>query len=153
MQTAERKIRLVGGGLAIASGCAVACVAAGGALWMWAPAFAVTWSGAYLVVRSRGCTPPADQNCGPRREPLDPAACNSRLRSGATIGAATLVAGALAYRGVGELWPLVSVAAWFSLSFLVAGVTGYPGCPETGAVLSVFRRSRVSTACPPLEKK
>ena len=153
MQMAGRTIRLISGGSGLASGCAVACVAVAGVSWLWAPAFAVTWLGAYLIVRSRGCTAPGDGTCTAPQEPLNEPGRRSRIVWGIAIGALTVALGAIAYTRLAELWPLVTVAAWFSLSFVVAGMTAYSGCPETGAILSLLRRRPQATNCPPLEKE
>ncbi len=147
---AER-LGIVTGGSGLALGCAVGCLAVAGTAWLWAPAFAVTWLGAYLLVRSRGCTAPGDAQCSAPPALLDRRARRARLLQAAAIGALTSAVGALAYLRLAELWPLVTVGAWFALSFAVAGVSGYPGCPETGAVLSLLRRRNLPTSCPPLE--
>ena len=46
-------------------------------------------------------------------------------------------------------WPLASIAVWFGISHLVAGWTGYPDCPELGAVASLLSRRYVRTRCGP----
>ena len=38
---------------------------------------------------------------------------------------------------------------WFALSHLVAAGTGYPGCPEVGAVASAFLRHPLDVPCRP----
>ena len=50
------------------------------------------------------------------------------------------------------LWLLSLTAGWFGLSHLVASVTGYQGCPELGAILSLFRRRPVDTRCAPWDR-
>lgn len=47
------------------------------------------------------------------------------------------------------LWFLSLAAGWFGLSHLVASITGYQGCPELGAIPSLFRRRPVDTRCAP----
>lgn len=60
------------------------------------------------------------------------------------------VAGALSSRrlpGRISLWPTALVPTWFGISHLVAGVTGYEGCPELGAIPSVVLDRPVTTSC------
>ena len=40
-------------------------------------------------------------------------------------------------------------AGWFGLSHLVAAGTGYPGCPELGAIPSLLARREVRVGCVP----
>tara|TARA_R110002050_G_scaffold282297_1_gene430183 strand:+ start:1105 stop:1530 length:426 start_codon:yes stop_codon:yes gene_type:complete len=40
--------------------------------------------------------------------------------------------------------------AWFGLSFIVAGATAYPGCPELGAIPSMFTSKPIDTGRSPL---
>src|SRR5260221_299752 len=64
-------------------------------------------------------------------------------------------AGALSSRqapGGVALWPLALVPTWFGISHLVAGVTGYQGCPELGAIPSVMLARPVATSCGPWER-
>jgi hypothetical protein len=72
-------------------------------------------------------------------------------RSRAMVGLVFLVfAGALGTRrlpGAIALWPASLVPTWFGISHLVAGVTGYQGCPELGAIPSVMLGRRVGTSC------
>jgi hypothetical protein len=49
-------------------------------------------------------------------------------------------------------WPLMAISAWFGLSHLVAGCTGYPDCPELGAIASLVTRRYVRTRCGPWER-
>jgi hypothetical protein len=63
-----------------------------------------------------------------------------------------LLSGALSSRRLPAgiaLWPAALVPAWFGISHLVAGVTGYRGCPELGAIPSVMLGRRVGTDCRP----
>jgi hypothetical protein len=46
-----------------------------------------------------------------------------------------------------SLWPTAVVPTWFGVSHLVAGVIGYRGCPELGAIPSVMLARRVETDC------
>jgi hypothetical protein len=62
------------------------------------------------------------------------------------------IAGWLATRALpGEvaLWPLAIVPAWFGVSHLIAGLIGYYGCPELGAIPSVLHGRRIETGCAP----
>jgi hypothetical protein len=72
-------------------------------------------------------------------------------RSRAMAGLVFLVfAGALGTRrlpGAIALWPASLVPTWFGISHLVAGVTGYQGCPELGAIPSVMLGRPVGTSC------
>jgi hypothetical protein len=72
-------------------------------------------------------------------------------RSRAMVGLVFLVfAGALGTRrlpGSVALWPASLVPTWFGISHLVAGVTGYQGCPELGAIPSVMLGRPVGTSC------
>jgi hypothetical protein len=46
-------------------------------------------------------------------------------------------------------WPVAIVAVWFGISHIVAGLTGYPDCPELGAIASLVRRRYIQTRCGP----
>jgi hypothetical protein len=77
-----------------------------------------------------------------------------RARALAGFGFLAL-AGAMATRqapGRVALWPAATVPAWFGISHLVAGVTGYQGCPELGAIPSVLLDRPVATGCGPWER-
>jgi len=77
-----------------------------------------------------------------------------RARAAAGLGFLAL-AGALGARqapGRVALWPLALVPTWFGISHLVAGVTGYRGCPELGAIPSVMLARPVATSCGPWER-
>jgi hypothetical protein len=77
-----------------------------------------------------------------------------RTRAMAGLGFLAL-AGAIASRqlpGSIALWPASLVPTWFGISHLVAGMTGYPGCPELGAIPSVLLDRPVATACGPWER-
>jgi hypothetical protein len=90
-----------------------------------------------------------------------------RLSSGEPIGlrprlaralaglAFLLIAGALASRSLPagvELWPLSLVPTWFGISHLVAAQIGYRGCPELGAIPSVWLGRPVGTGCGPWDR-
>jgi disulfide bond formation protein DsbB len=72
-------------------------------------------------------------------------------RSRALAGVAFLaVAGALGSRrlpGRIALWPASFVPTWFGISHLLAGVTGYQGCPELGAIPTVMLGRPVGSSC------
>jgi hypothetical protein len=77
-----------------------------------------------------------------------------RLRAArALVGLVQLaLAGWLATRtlpGDIALWPLALVPAWFGISHLIAGLIGYYGCPELGAIPSVLHGRRIDTGCAP----
>jgi hypothetical protein len=77
-----------------------------------------------------------------------------RARATAGLGFLAL-AGALGSRqlpGRIALWPAALVPTWFGISHLVAGVTGYRGCPELGAIPSVLLDRPVTTNCGPWER-
>jgi hypothetical protein len=57
------------------------------------------------------------------------------------------VLGARRLPGGIALWPASLVPTWFGISHLVAGVTGYQGCPELGAIPSVMLGRPVGTDC------
>ncbi len=46
-------------------------------------------------------------------------------------------------------WPLTITAGWLGISHLVAGWTGYPDCPELGAIASLVSRRYIGTRCGP----
>jgi hypothetical protein len=65
------------------------------------------------------------------------------------------LAGGLATRpapGRIALWPAALVPTWFGISHLIAGVIGYRGCPELGAIPSVMLGREVPTSCGPWER-
>jgi hypothetical protein len=75
------------------------------------------------------------------------AARRSRVTAGLLFLA---VAGGLASRrlpGDIALWPTSLIPTWFGISHLVAGITGYVGCPELGAIPSVMLGRPVGTSC------
>jgi hypothetical protein len=45
--------------------------------------------------------------------------------------------------------PLAAVAGWFGVSHVVAGISGYRGCPELGAIASLVAGRRLHTVCGP----
>jgi hypothetical protein len=65
------------------------------------------------------------------------------------------LAGALASRSLPggiALWPLALVPTWFGISHLVAAQFGYRGCPELGAIPSVWLGRPVPTGCGPWDR-
>ena len=90
-------------------------------------------------------------------EPIGKGTMPRRLRAArASVGLLQLaLAGFLATRqlpGDIALWPLALVATWFGISHLIAGVMGYHGCPELGAIPSVMQGRRIETGCGPWER-
>jgi hypothetical protein len=47
--------------------------------------------------------------------------------------------------------PFAGLVAWVGLSHVVAGATGYHGCPELGAIPSLVLGRHVHTRCGPWE--
>jgi len=81
------------------------------------------------------------------RAPMSRTARQSRAMAGLLFLA---IGGALGSRrlpGGIALWPTSLVPTWFGISHLVAGVTGYQGCPELGAIPSVMLGRPVGTSC------
>jgi hypothetical protein len=50
-----------------------------------------------------------------------------------------------------SIWPLALLFGWFGLSHVVAGISGYTGCPELGAIPSAVLGRSVATRCGPWE--
>jgi hypothetical protein len=46
-------------------------------------------------------------------------------------------------------WLLAGIAVWFGISHLVAARTGYPDCPELGAIATLLTGRYVRTRCTP----
>ena len=67
-----------------------------------------------------------------------------------SCGGADLAVIALA--GWWMLWPLALAGVWFGASHIVAALTGYRGCPELGAIPSVFMRQSLATRCTPWDR-
>jgi hypothetical protein len=141
---------LATGSLAASCGLACAAVALSAALWPLAALAAVF--GVYGFVRNRGCGigSTGDASAAPR---LDAAGRRARKQRGAQLGFLAGVLAAVAYCDFAFLWPLAGVALWFGASFWVAGVTGYSGCPELGAIPSWLLRREIATTCPPLDSR
>ncbi len=76
---------------------------------------------------------------------------NDPQRSARTaVGVASLAIGLLAARRPGVISVLAAAGAgWFGASHLVAGRTGYAGCPELGAIPSVVLHREVQVGCVP----
>lgn len=72
----------------------------------------------------------------------------------AALGFLALAGGLATRRAPGRvaLWPAALVPTWFGVSHLIAGVIGYRGCPELGAIPSVMLGREVPTACGPWER-
>src|SRR4051812_12030849 len=96
---------------------------------------------------------PLDGGCCPTDEAM--MGRPSRAVRAAAGAGFLLIAGALSSRrlpGGIALWPAALVPTWFGISHLVAGMTGYSGCPELGAIPSVMLARPVSTGCGPWER-
>jgi hypothetical protein len=66
------------------------------------------------------------------------------------VGVASLGVAVLAARRPGVISVLAAAGAgWFGASHLVAGRTGYAGCPELGAIPSVVLGREVQVGCVP----
>jgi hypothetical protein len=69
----------------------------------------------------------------------------------AGVGLAQLVlGGTLASRklpGGVALWPVALIPTWFGISHLIAGMIGYRGCPELGAIPTVMQGRPIGTEC------
>jgi hypothetical protein len=97
--------------------------------------------------------PRAITTCSPACEEDTPnLLMNSRGRlARAVAGLAWLAGGGvLATRklpGDIALWPASLVPTWFGISHLVAAVIAYRGCPELGAIPTVFLGKPVPTVC------
>lgn len=148
--------RAVGWSL-IALSCAVAFAAQVVSVWLWPVAAVVAWLGAYQTVQARGCGFAGEDSCGARRgeeasAPLPAEARATRRWMGAGFLALAAPPAALALAGWAPLWPLAFLGAWFGVSFLVAAATGYPGCPEVGAIPSLVLRREIATRCRPMER-
>jgi hypothetical protein len=75
---------------------------------------------------------------------------DQQRRARTVVGVLSLGAAVLAARRAGVLGNLGAVGAgWFGASHLVAARTGYPGCPELGAIPSAILRRDVAIGCVP----
>ena len=94
---------------------------------------------------------------------IDPAAATGKGPMPRRLRAARAVAGLLHLALAGwlatrqlpgdiALWPVALVPAWFGISHLIAGLIGYYGCPELGAIPSVMAGRRIETGCGPWER-
>jgi hypothetical protein len=100
----------------------------------------------------------------------DRASSEADVPLGGRARAARAIAGVLIIAGVGLLylwpvallpklgvpgfvaWGLAIPSLWLGVSHLVAAATAYRGCPEVGAIASLFLRRRVITSCAPWER-
>jgi len=80
-----------------------------------------------------------------------PERLNDRQRSARTaVGVSSLAVAMLAARRPGVISGLAAAGAgWFGASHLVAGRTGYAGCPELGAIPSVVLGREMQVGCVP----
>jgi hypothetical protein len=78
-----------------------------------------------------------------------PGQLNERQRSARTVvGIASLAIAAFAARRSGVICVLgAACVGWFGASHLVAARTGYAGCPELGAILSLVGGRDVQVGC------
>jgi len=75
---------------------------------------------------------------------------DQQRRARALVGIASLGLALLTRRRTGVVGALTAAAAgWFGASHLVAARTGYPGCPELGAIATVLLRREVRVGCAP----
>jgi hypothetical protein len=145
----------VGWGI-IALSCALAYVADTVSGFLWPVVAVVAWFGAYQTVRARGCgfagagDVTDERNGAFERLPADARA--TRKRVGVAFLLVALLPTGLALSGWTLLWALAFLAGWFGVSFLVASFTGYPGCPEVGAIPSLVLRRDIRTRCRPMER-
>lgn len=85
----------------------------------------------------------------------EPIALRPRLARALAGVVFLLLAGALATRslpGGVALWPVALVPTWYGISHLVAAQIGYRGCPELGAIPSVWLGRPVATGCGPWDR-
>jgi len=146
---ARQAARAWTGPATIAGACGLACMAAAVTPLVWPLAALAAGLGAYRAVAAKGCGAAAAPGAPAA---LGRAARRARLRVGLGLLAVTGVLVAEALCGWAVLWPLALVAGWFGASFVVAGLTGYAGCPELGAIPSLVRRRPIATRCPPLAR-
>jgi hypothetical protein len=94
--------------------------------------------------------------CGEQDRPGSRVMSQSARSARAAAGVGFLIlAGAMGSRqlpGGIALWPAAVVPTWFGISHLVAGVTGYGGCPELGAIPSVMLDRQIGTRCATWER-
>jgi hypothetical protein len=95
---------------------------------------------------SGGC---CQQNEGPTAWHTDMGRAARRSRAVAGLIFLAMAGGLAARRLPGDiaLWPASLVPTWFGISHLIAGVTGYQGCPELGAIPSVMLGRPVGASC------
>lgn len=74
---------------------------------------------------------------------------NQGQRAARAVAGLAFVAVSIPLGRVRVLRPLAGVGLWFGLSHLVAGATGYVGCPELGAIPSMVARRPLYTVCEP----
>lgn len=75
---------------------------------------------------------------------------DAQRRARTVVGLVSLAAACLAVRRGGPVAGITAAGAgWFGLSHLVAAGTGYPGCPELGAIPSLIAGREVRVGCVP----
>lgn len=117
--------------------------------WLWLLSAVALGLGGWRVIHAAGCGIEAE----PEAPPPGLTSKARRMRNLGALGFLGLstILGVVAIKWVPLLWPITVVAGWFSISFLVAGATGYVGCPEIGAIPSWVLGRTIATSCPPLE--
>jgi hypothetical protein len=95
---------------------------------------------------SGGCCP-EDGDVVASQAAMARAARLSRAMAGLLLLATAGALGSRRLPGGIALWPASLVPTWFGISHLVAGVTGYQGCPELGAIPSVMLGRPVGSSC------
>jgi hypothetical protein len=82
---------------------------------------------------------------------IQPAMHRRARAARAGVGLAQLaLGGTLASRklpGGVALWPVALIPTWYGISHLIAGLIGYRGCPELGAIPTVMQGRPVGTVC------
>jgi MFS family permease len=129
----------------------------GAGSWVLEPLFGVLAPFLFFVLVAfavgkelrHGCCSPSSASVVENR----PLGTSQRLLRGAFASVALAISFVLF--NVSSGWtPVVTafVASWFCLSFWVAAITGYPGCPEIGAVPQLFCSHPIVTRCSPLDR-
>lgn len=90
--------------------------------------------------------------CSGVGSPMGRRARGARFAAGAGFLALAGAMGSRRLSGRIALWPAAVVPTWFGVSHLVAGVTGYRGCPELGAIPSLLLDRPVATGCGPWDR-
>lgn len=97
--------------------------------------------------KAKGCSCSVASGGTPSTRPLNKSMRLARVGA----GIAFIAVGRSALRRT-YLWPLAAVAGWFGISHVVAGATGFAGCPELGAIPSLVLQRDIHTRCGPWER-